>query len=149
MHIPGYGEVKTAAVLCPLLRRADSPSPFLLLFCFSSFLCSSSLCFLFLMLPSPSAFVLFFSSFCRSRLSPFRSPPLFCFSLPYPLLPYALPLSISLFVLFKRFPTLCFFLPMLPSSPSFSFFFFLCFSLPGSPSLAAFIARGCRRFLAT
>jgi len=60
MHIPGYGEVKTAVVLCALLHRADSPSPFLLLFCFFSFLCSSSLCFLFLMLPSTSAFVLFF-----------------------------------------------------------------------------------------
>jgi len=81
----------------------------------------------------------------------FRSPPLFCFSPPYPLLPYAIPLSISLFVLFKRFPTLCFFLPMLPSSPSFSFFF-LCF-LPApffSPSCLvpplAFIARGCMRY---
>jgi len=49
----------------------------------------------------------------------FRSPPLFWFSPPYHLLPYALPLSIPLFVLFKRFPTFCFFLPMLPSSPFF------------------------------
>jgi len=133
MHIPGYGEVKTAVVLCPLLR----PS-----FCSSVFLVSYALppsVFSFLCPPLPLLLFSFFSSFCRSRLSPFRSPSLFCFSLPYPLLPYALPLSISLFVLFKRFPTLCFFLPMLPNSPSFSFFFFLCFSLPLSSLGASFL----------
>ena len=74
----------------------------------------------------------------------FRS--LFCFS---PLLPYALPLSISLFILFKRFPTLYFFLLKLPSSPSclfyspcsppFSFFFlFLCFCLSFSSIVSFF-----------
>ena len=74
---------------------------------------------------------------------------LFCFSPLYPLLPYALPLSISLFVLFKRFPTLCFFLHMLhnspsclfysPCSPPFSFFFFfLCFCLSFSSVVSSF-----------
>jgi len=64
----------------------------------------------------------------------------FFFSSPsLPLFPvyFVLPLSISLFVLSKKISHPLFFLPMLPSSPSFSFFF-LCFlpapffSPPGS-----------------
>jgi len=150
MHIPGYGEMMTAVVLCPLLRRADSPSLFLLLFCFFSFLCSSSLCFLFLMLPSPSAFVAFLSRRCHLSVFlltvAFPLFPLFFFVVSFsllfcfPLLLFSFFLSVSSFF-FLFFP-LCFltflcrslFVP--PAPRVFSSFFF------GAAPPLAFIARG-------
>jgi hypothetical protein len=102
MHIPGYGEMKTVVVLCPLLRRADSPSLFLLLFCFFNFLCSSSLCFLFLMLPSPSAFVAFLSRRCHLSVFlltvAFALFPLFFFAVSFSLL-FCFPLLLFSFFL--------------------------------------------------